>query len=147
MINSYCRSHFFIRIIVIFKNPIFTFVLGAIIFGGIGTVVAATILAKDVTYPPKDTSWKVSNVEDAIDSLYTKANTTISGLNSQITTLKTSNTNLSNQVTSLTGEVANLQSQLNSLTTASTSFHFTSSTTTQTFNLGFKESPKFSAIA
>ena len=56
------------------KNPIFAFILGAIIFGGIGTVVAATILAKDVSYTPKDTTWKVDNVKDAIDDLYTKAN-------------------------------------------------------------------------
>ena len=57
----------------IIKNPIFTFILGAIIFGGIGTVLAVTILAKDVSYAPKDSTWKVYNVEDAIDDLYSKA--------------------------------------------------------------------------
>ena len=69
-------------------SRIFAFILGAIIFSGVTGVIAATIMAKDVSYTPKDTTWNVDNVEDAIDSLYTKANTTITGLNSQISTLE-----------------------------------------------------------
>lgn len=56
----------------IIKNPILTFVLGALIFGGIGVVSAYTILASDIGYTPKDTTWEVDNVEDAIDDLYSK---------------------------------------------------------------------------
>ena len=56
------------------KSNIFSFMLGAIIFGGIGTVFAYTILAKDVGYTPKDTTWKVDNVKEAIDDLYNKTN-------------------------------------------------------------------------
>lgn len=113
------------------KSNIFSFLLGALIFSGITGVVAATILAKDMSYSPKDTTWKVDNVKEAIDDLYTTANTRIAGLNSQISTLESQNS-------TLTSEKNELQSQLNSLTTASTSFSFTSTTTTQTFNLGFK---------
>ena len=49
----------------IIKNPIFTFILGAIIFGSIG-VLASNILAQDVTYGN-------TNVKLALDVLYTKA--------------------------------------------------------------------------
>ena len=57
----------------IFKSRIFTFILGAILFGGIGVVSAYTIFANDIGYTPKDTIWKVDNVKDAIDDLYSKA--------------------------------------------------------------------------
>ena len=53
----------------ILKNPLFSFILGSIIFGGIGTVFAYSILAEDVGYTPKDTTWEVDNVSDAIDDL------------------------------------------------------------------------------
>lgn len=52
------------------KSNIFAFVLGAIIFGGIVGVSAYTILANDIGYTPKDTTWEVDNVKDAIDDLY-----------------------------------------------------------------------------
>ena len=48
------------------KNPILTFILGLIIASGI-TVLASTILARDISY-------KNTNVEDALDDLYAKAN-------------------------------------------------------------------------
>ena len=63
-----------------FKSRIFAFVLGAIIFSGITAVSAYTILANDIGYTPKDSTWKksngedITNVKDAIDELYTKAN-------------------------------------------------------------------------
>ena len=63
----------------IIKNPIFTFILGALIFGGIVGVSAYTILANDIGYTPKDSTWKksngedITNVKDAIDELYSKA--------------------------------------------------------------------------
>lgn len=53
------------------KIAIGAFVLGAIIFGSIG-VVASTVFAGSITYQPKNSAWKVSNVEDAIDDLYLK---------------------------------------------------------------------------
>ena len=62
----------------IFKNPIFTFILGAVLFSGITAVSAYTILANDIGYTPKDSTWKKSNGEDitnvgeAIDGLYEK---------------------------------------------------------------------------
>ena len=65
----------------IIKNPIFTFILGALIFGGIVGVSAYTIFANDIGYTPKDSTWKksngedITNVKDAIDELYSKANT------------------------------------------------------------------------
>ncbi len=53
------------------KNNILGFILGAIIFGG--GVYAATLLdSKDVTYTPSDSSFNVSNVNGALDELYTK---------------------------------------------------------------------------
>lgn len=64
----------------IFKSRIFAFVLGAILFGGIGVVSAYTILANNIGYTPKDTTWKktngedITNVKDAIDDLYDKTN-------------------------------------------------------------------------
>ena len=64
----------------IIKNPIFTFILGALIFGGIAGVSAYTLFANDIRYTPKDSTWKksngenITNVGDAIDELYTKAN-------------------------------------------------------------------------
>ena len=53
----------------IMKNNIFGFILCGLIFGGI--VYAATLYkASDVSYTPTDESWEVSNVNDAINSLY-----------------------------------------------------------------------------
>ena len=62
------------------KSNIFSFLLGAIIFGGIVGVSAYTILATDIGYTPSDSTWKktngenITNVKDAIDELYLKTN-------------------------------------------------------------------------
>jgi len=62
------------------KNNIVGFILGAVIFTGITSVAAYTIFANDIGYTPKDTTWKksngedITNVEDAIDDLYSKMN-------------------------------------------------------------------------
>ncbi len=53
------------------KNPIFMFILGAIIFSSI-TVIATNIVASDVTY--SDTT-----VDAALDNLYSKAKPTYTG--------------------------------------------------------------------
>ena len=52
------------------KNPILMFVLGAVIFGGVGTVLAYSYAASQIAYNPDNSAWKVNNVKDAIDSLY-----------------------------------------------------------------------------
>jgi hypothetical protein len=57
------------------KNHIFAFILGAITFGSIGAVSAYTIVSKDITYTPKDATWNVNNVSDALDNLYTSVDT------------------------------------------------------------------------
>ena len=53
---------------IISKNTIFSFTLGIILCSGI--VYAASYYAKDVKYEPMDTSWNVSNVNEALNSLY-----------------------------------------------------------------------------
>ena len=54
----------------IIKNPILTFIIGAILFGGTTGVLAAKILASEISYTPKDKTWKVNNVKEAIDDLH-----------------------------------------------------------------------------
>ena len=53
----------------VIKNPLFTFILGILICGTTG-VLASTLMASNISYTPKDSTWKVNNVEDAIDDLY-----------------------------------------------------------------------------
>ena len=55
----------------VFKNPLITFILGAIIFGSISTVFAYSNFSPDVSYTPKDIAWNVDNVSDALDELRT----------------------------------------------------------------------------
>ena len=50
------------------RKLIIGFILGIILCSGV--VYAASYYAKDVQYEPTDTSWEVSNVKDALDSLY-----------------------------------------------------------------------------
>lgn len=54
------------------KNPLFTFILGAIICGTTG-VIASNLMASNIAYTPKDKTWKVTNVEAAINDLYSKS--------------------------------------------------------------------------
>ena len=57
----------------LFKNPIFTFILGAVIFGTISTIYAASLAtAENVSYTSSDTSWSVTNLKAALDDLYSK---------------------------------------------------------------------------
>ena len=57
-------------------SRLFSFILGAIIFGGIGVVSAYTFLASDTSFTPKDTGWEVDNVEDALNDIHRIMNTT-----------------------------------------------------------------------
>ena len=70
------------------KSNIFAFILGALIFGSIGVVSAYTIFANDIGYTPKDTTWEVDNVKDAIDELYMKTTVTLNDKDEQINDLK-----------------------------------------------------------
>ena len=61
------------------KSHIFSFILGALIFGSVG-VIAANYAAKNIAFTPKNTNWKkedgtdITNVKDALDNLYSKNN-------------------------------------------------------------------------
>ena len=55
------------------KNIIVSFILGAILFSGVGVYAAVTFAASDVTYTPSDTSWSVTKVDKALDQLYSKS--------------------------------------------------------------------------
>ena len=57
------------RIVKIIKDNILGFIIGAILFGGIGTVVATTILSSSVSY----TNNNQTTVEGALNELYSKA--------------------------------------------------------------------------
>ena len=56
----------------IIKNNLFGFILGALLFGGISTVVATTILSSSVSY----TNNNQTTVESALNELYSKVITT-----------------------------------------------------------------------
>ena len=57
----------------IIKNNILGFILGIIFCGGI--VYAASLYnANDVAYEPTDENWEVTNVSEALDSLYVSYN-------------------------------------------------------------------------
>ena len=58
----------------IFNNPIFTFILGSIIFSGIGTVFAYSLTADDTEYLPDDSTWEVNEVQTALNDLRSIAN-------------------------------------------------------------------------
>ena len=50
--------------------------IGVILCSGI--VYVSGYLASDISYTPTDASWEVSNVEDALDSLYNSVNNELS---------------------------------------------------------------------
>ena len=54
------------------KNIIFAFILGGILFSGV--TYAATLLATNITYDNTNSGITSTNVQGAIDELYTKAN-------------------------------------------------------------------------
>ena len=60
------------KIIFLLKNNIFGFVLGAILFSGIGYVVAAGISSSSISYTNSKNS-SVDNIEEALDDLYIKS--------------------------------------------------------------------------
>jgi len=59
------------HIVASFKhNTLFGFILGGIIFGCIGIYGANVYQSNTIEYSPTDESWSVSNVNEAINSLY-----------------------------------------------------------------------------
>lgn len=52
------------------SNSLFTFILGGLIFGSIGIYGANNYQSNAIEYNPTDTSWEVSNVNEALNSLY-----------------------------------------------------------------------------
>ena len=62
------------------KSNVFAFILGAIIFCGVGVGAVATLFSYDIWFSPKDTAWKkangeeILNVEDALNELYVRTN-------------------------------------------------------------------------
>ena len=57
----------------LFNNSLFMFILGALIFGSIGTILALDIIASEIEYLPKYNTWNVSNLQGAINDLYDMA--------------------------------------------------------------------------
>lgn len=52
----------------IINSKVFAFILGVVVCSAT-TALASTMLASNIAYIPKDSTWKVDNVEAAIDSL------------------------------------------------------------------------------
>ena len=68
--------------------------LGAIIFGSISVVSAYAILAGNIEYSPKDTTWEVDNVESALNDLYNMANTSLENIYSNPAAYSTRDTRI-----------------------------------------------------
>ncbi|MBR1416410.1 MAG: discoidin domain-containing protein [Bacilli bacterium] len=51
------------------KSNIFSFILGALIFGGVTSVFSFSFFAQSVGYTPKNPDFEVDNVKDALDLL------------------------------------------------------------------------------
>lgn len=52
------------------KKTFIGIIIGGIIFGSIGVGAATLYYSNQVSYTPTDTSWQVSNVDEALNSLY-----------------------------------------------------------------------------
>ena len=63
----------------VLKNPIFTFILGAIIFGSITGVIAYNVSA-NIEFTPDDQDWEVENVQGALNDLYSKKQIDVSNM-------------------------------------------------------------------
>jgi len=77
----------------IFKNPIFTFILGALTFSVI-TVCAYTISSSDISYDNSTSGLEANNVKDAIDDLYDIG--TNGGINRKLSDLKAGTNTITN---------------------------------------------------
>ena len=59
----------------ILKNNFVWMVIGIALCGG--TVIASNYMASDISYTPKNSNWKVTNVAEAIDDLMTEHNAVV----------------------------------------------------------------------
>ena len=66
------------------KSRIFAFLLGALIFSGLTAVSAYSLFANQVGFTPTDTTWKkengdnITNIEEALNELYSLGNRSLS---------------------------------------------------------------------
>lgn len=54
-----------------------TIIISGSLFTGIGVYAATQYLAKDISFSPKDESWKVTNVDAALNELYKNSNKSV----------------------------------------------------------------------
>ena len=87
----------------IVKSKVFIFVVTAITFSSISVYAAGRYYASQIDYEPENSNFNVTNMEQALNQLYTTQNTTVNSLNSQITAKDQT--------------ISNLQSQLNGIST------------------------------
>lgn len=115
------------------KKNILLVLVTAIITVGI-TAFAFTYNANDIGYKDNKT------VSDALDSLYTTANTTVANLENTNAALLQENETITAQNSSLTNQVAVLQNQVDNSDCVSGTFKCTSCTTVggQNLNIGFE---------
>jgi len=133
------------------KNNFFLIILGLII----GTCITVyAVNSENVGFISKDEAWKVKDIKSALNELYTESITTIpnlqenikakdssiTSLNTQISTLNNKVTTLNKQKTNLTAETKELEGYLSNISTDVEILKFTSSTSKQTFDVGFEPS-------
>ena len=90
----------------ILKSKVFIFVVTAITFSSISVYAAGRYYASQIDYEPENSNFNVTNMEQALNALYTTQNTTVNNLNSQITTKDQTISDLQTQVESLTAQVS-----------------------------------------
>lgn len=126
-------------------------VFGIVLGFGI-TVSAYNFYAEGVSFTPSDESWKVDNIEDAINDLHDTSslkitdlekqlelkNTTETTLTTKVSSLNSKVSTLNSDITSLTTKKSSLENELSSLTDATVNISFNSSFEVQTFKFGFK---------
>lgn len=56
----------------IIKNPIISFIIGAVLFGSIGPVLAYRLTADQILYTPTNNSSQITNAQIALDNFYQK---------------------------------------------------------------------------
>ena len=54
------------------KNPLITFIIGAVLFTGIASATTYLLMAESVEFNPKDDNWNVNDVDIALNDLYDK---------------------------------------------------------------------------
>ena len=112
------------------KKLIIAFILGGIVFGSIGIYATTLYKATDIFYEPSDASWEVSNVNDAINSLYENA----ASNNGAMSAKKYSNTGKTSQTTTFEETVTSSKKMMIILQTISSNATGESSAVSVTVN-------------